>query len=132
MFEDMGYRDARALDAMQAAAGPFLADGLADGSYHGFLVEDGQGHVVAGGGVALVPFQPHPRDPSSRRAFILNMFTEPEHRRRGLARRLLETMLAWCREQGFKAVSLHASDAGRPLYEALGFVPTNELRLFLD
>jgi hypothetical protein len=29
-------------------------------------------------------------------------------------------------------VSLHASDFGRPLYESLGFRPTNEMRLKLD
>ncbi len=131
MFEDMGYRDVATLDVMQAAAEPFMAQGLADGSYRGFLVEDERGDVVAGGGVALVPFQPHPRDPTSRRAFILNMFTEPAHRRRGLARRLMQAMVTWCREQGFQAVSLHASDEGRPLYEALGFTPTNEMRLLL-
>lgn len=131
MFEDMGYRNAPALDVMERAAEPFLAAGLADGSYQGWLFEDGAGRVVAGGGIALLPFQPHPRDPTSRRAFILNMFTEPEHRRRGLARRLMEAMVAWCREQGFQAVSLHASDEGRALYQSLGFEPTNEMRLFL-
>ena len=49
------------------------------------------------------------------------MYTEPEHRRRGLARRLMAEMIAWCRAAGLGSVSLHASDAGRPLYEALGF-----------
>jgi len=38
-------------------------------------------------------------------------------------------MLEWCREAGYKNVSLHASDEGRPLYESMGFVPTNEMRL---
>jgi hypothetical protein len=40
-------------------------------------------------------------------------------------------MIAWCREQGYKTVALHASDEGRPLYESLGFQPTNEMRLHL-
>jgi GNAT superfamily N-acetyltransferase len=62
---------------------------------------------------------------------ILNMFTEPTFRRRGLARMLMQTMIAWCREQGYKTVALHASDEGRPLYESLGFQPTNEMRLHL-
>jgi hypothetical protein len=34
----------------------------------------------------------------------------------------------WSREQGFDRVVLHASDAGRPLYEKIGFKPTNEMR----
>ena len=32
-------------------------------------------------------------------------------------------------ERGVKRVVLHASDAGRALYERLGFVATNEMRL---
>jgi GNAT superfamily N-acetyltransferase len=65
------------------------------------------------------------------RGFVLNMYTEPAYRRRGLAKQVLESIIAWCREQGFKAVLLHASDAGRGLYEQMGFEPTNEMRLLL-
>lgn len=41
-------------------------------------------------------------------------------------------MIEWCREQGFREVSLHASDEGRGRYEQLGFQPTNEMRLSLQ
>jgi GNAT superfamily N-acetyltransferase len=131
MFADMGYGDEAGRDAMVAAALPFIEAGLRDGSYRGWLVEDG-GRVVAGGGVIVVGFQPTPLDPSPRRAWVLNMYTEPEYRRRGLAKQLMQNMIAWCREQGFKHVFLHASEAGRPLYEQLGFGPTNEMRLVLE
>jgi hypothetical protein len=40
-------------------------------------------------------------------------------------------MTQWLKEQGFGSVVLHASDEGRPLYESLGFQPTNEMRLSL-
>jgi hypothetical protein len=43
----------------------------------------------------------------------------------------MEIMISWCREQDFANVGLHASDEGRPLYEKLGFQPTNEMRLDL-
>jgi len=59
------------------------------------------------------------------------MYTQPVARRQGLARRLLETMVEWCRQEGFGSVSLHTSEFGRPLYESLGFAPTNEMRLTL-
>jgi predicted GNAT family acetyltransferase len=59
------------------------------------------------------------------------MYTDPDHRRRGLAKSIIEAMTCWCREQGFGWVSLHASDAGRHIYENLGFKPTNEMRLVL-
>jgi hypothetical protein len=40
----------------------------------------------------------------------------------------METALDWCSRNGYAEVTLRASDAGRPLYEALGFEPTNEMR----
>ncbi len=131
MFEDMGYRDPQALDVMLAVSTPLLQRGLEDGTYRGWLVEDHQGAIVAGGGVILLQFQPHPMDPRPERAWVVNMFTEPEHRRRRLARLLMDTLIAWCREEGLRFLFLHASDEGKPLYEELGFISTNEMRLEL-
>ena len=37
-------------------------------------------------------------------------------------------VLAWTRDEGIASVVLHASDAGRRLYEDLGFLATNEMR----
>ncbi len=87
--------------------------------------------MVAGGGIVILHWPAHPSDPRDSKAMILNMYTEPEFRRQGLARRLMEVMISWCREQGYRTVSLHASDYGRPLYESLGFKPTNEMRVSL-
>jgi GNAT superfamily N-acetyltransferase len=61
----------------------------------------------------------------------MNVFTEPEYRRLGLARRLMVTMLDWLRQEKFGTVSLHASEYGRSLYESLGFEATNEMRMSL-
>ena len=131
MFADMGYGDETARDGMASAARPFIEAALKDGSYRGWLVEVGD-RVVAGGGLAIVGFQPTPLDPAQRRVWVLNMYTEPAYRRRGFARGILQSMIDWCREQGLRSVSLHASDAGRPLYELLGFKPTNEMRLVFE
>ena len=131
MFADMGENDPAALDAMEAGSRPIFARGLADGSYRGWLAVDETGRVVAGGGVILWPYHSSPRAPEPRRAWIVNMYTEPAFRRQGLARRLMESMIGWCRRERMPEVYLHASDEGRPLYYALGFKPTNEMRLAL-
>ena len=89
------------------------------------------GRIAAGGGIAFAPFQPTPFDLSQRRAWVVNVYTEPAFRRRGLATQVLEAVIGWCREEKMKAVFLHASDAGRPLYDSLGFTPTTEMRLVL-
>jgi GNAT superfamily N-acetyltransferase len=130
MFSEMGFRDNAALDAMEATSAPFIKAGIESGSYRGWLVESAEG-VIAGGGVVITGFPSAPQDPKPCRAWILNMYTEPEYRGHGMAKSIMEAMISWCRDEGFGWVSLHASDAGRHLYETLGFKPTNEMRLML-
>jgi len=57
------------------------------------------------------------------------VYTEAECRKRGIARQVMQTILAWIKERGLRAVNLHASAEGRGLYEKLGFEATNEMRL---
>ena len=130
MFSDMGFREEAALAAMEATSTAFMKAGLESGSYRGWLAQT-QAGVVAGGGVLIVGFPSAPQDPSPRRAWIINMYTEPQYRGCGLGRAILEAVVAWCREQGFECVFLHASSAGRHLYETMGFEPSNEMRLLL-
>ena len=129
MFQDMGEGTPEELDNMVEATAPWLAQALADGSYLGWLAEDAQGRVAAGGGVLISSWPASPRDPYTRRALIINVYTEPEFRRQGLARQIMYVILEGLKDNDFRSVVLHASDAGRHLYEALGFVPTNEMRL---
>jgi GNAT superfamily N-acetyltransferase len=86
---------------------------------------------VGGGAIVISPWPSHPYDGRCRRATILNVYTHPDHRKQGIGRQLMQTMIDWCRQQGFSFVSLHASKHGRHLYETLGFEPTNEMRLNL-
>lgn len=131
MFEEMGFRDPAALETMQVISTDLLKRGLEDGTYRGWLAATPEGRIVAGGGVIVLTFQPHPIDPRPQRAWVVNMFTEPEYQRRGLARLLVREMIAWCRAQGMRYLYLHASDAGRSLYESMGFIANNEMRLAL-
>lgn len=129
MFEDMGYTDIEALDAVVTVSTPLIEKGLRDGTYRAWFAVDEVGQVVAGAGIITLTFQPHARDPRAERTWIVNVFTEPEHRRKGLARQVVQAAIDWCRGEGMKIVFLHASDEGRALYENLGFQPTGEMRL---
>src|ERR1035438_1830461 len=117
---------------MVEVAGPFLARALADGSYHHWLALPMSGGVAGGGGVMLGPWPANPKDACTERAVILNVYTEPEFRKQGIARQVMLAILAWVKQQGLRAVNLHASDEGRSLYEQLGFETTNEMRLKFD
>jgi len=111
---------------------PYVRRALAEGAYRGWLACTADGQIVAGGGLILHQWLARPHDYDPRRAYVLNVYTEPAYRRRGLARRIVTTIVEWCRQQGIARVFLHASRHGQPLYEAMGFEPTNEMRLKLD
>lgn len=138
MFQDMGQLPAAAFEPLRVAAERVLVEALARGEYVGWLLapEDEPARVVAGAGVQLRNVLPHPVElgggrvgvAAGRHGIVLNVFTEPDWRRRGLAEWLMRHVLAWAREQRLDRLVLHASEEGRSLYQRLGFVATNEMR----
>jgi GNAT superfamily N-acetyltransferase len=63
---------------------------------------------------------------------VYNVYTEPSHRRRGLAKALMETLHDWCRTAGYNSVGLAASADGRTLYQSLGYQESQEPYMFLS
>jgi ribosomal protein S18 acetylase RimI-like enzyme len=145
MFRDMGYRDQDALDSMSVRFRPWLRGKMEAGEYLawfalapdstiaaglGLWLMDWPPHMAAGGAPHMaVTGTPHIAAGAAWRANILNVYTEPEHRRRGMARALMQIALEWCAANQIGAVIPHASNEGSALYESLGFTPTNEMRL---
>ena len=132
MFRDMGRTaGADAEAALAEATASYLAEALPAGEYAGWLAVAPDGAVVGGAGVQLRPIVPRPGPGgavlTAPQALLLNVYTEPAWRRRGIAERLVRAALAWADARGASGVVLHASDAGRALYERLGFRPTNEM-----
>ena len=132
MFADMGRGDAAQHTKMLEATEVYLRSAMPAGRYTAWLAENTAGRVGAGAGVAISDWPGSPDDPTGKRALVLNVYTEPEFRRQGIARRLMLAVIAWACEQGLRSLSLHASDFGRALYEELGFRQTNEMRLYLN
>lgn len=131
MFKDMGYNDDAALDLMSAKFKVWLLEHMNAADYHAWLVSAVDGSIAAGAGLWLMDWPPHMLGKAARRGNILNVYTAERFRRRGLARELMEAVLQWCRENGVDTVILHASPAGKSLYESIGFAATNEMRLRL-
>jgi GNAT superfamily N-acetyltransferase len=126
MFRDAGYADAECA----AMARPFrrwLAPRLADGSYFGFIAAL-EHQSIAGIGLMIIDWPPHPSHPlEDRRGYLLNLFVQPEHRRRGVARALLNASEREFARFGVAYVILHATSMGRPLYERSGWAQTTEM-----
>lgn len=135
MWRDMGRLHADAFDAMVDATVPALARLMAAGEYHAWVLApaDDPATIVAGAGIQLREQLAFPVDDgravrAGQQGRVLNVYTDPAWRRRGCAERLMQALLAWSETRGLASVVLNASADGRPLYEGLGFVPTNEMR----
>jgi GNAT superfamily N-acetyltransferase len=138
MFQDMGLVPEPLFDTYRTNCEVRLREQLSSGEYVGWLASphDFPEKIVAGTGVQLRRVLPHPVCESNgeitiadgRHAIVLNVFTEPEWRRRGIATLLMKEIIAWAETERVDRLVLHASDEGRALYERLGFVQTNEMR----
>jgi GNAT superfamily N-acetyltransferase len=69
--------------------------------------------------------------PTGDTAGISLMATAPKHQRKGMGRALLTQVIADYRRRGVARFHLGATDAGRPLYESLGFEPVADLPVWV-
>ena len=130
MFTDMGI-DPTLVTTMEAPFRIWIAEEFSAGRFTTWFACADDGQVIAGAGLWLYQWIPSPLAPQTVRAYILNVYTERAYRQQGIARRLIEEIIAYCREKGYATVLLHASKQGRPIYEALDFKQTNEMRFDL-
>lgn len=138
MFQEMGEISPDTFEILRAKSRQRLHDLLVRGEYIGWLAISARHPeiIAGGGGVQLREVLPHPKEGNKiaegRHAIIINVFTEPDWRRRSVAVRLLQAIITWARAERLDRLVLHASEAGRSLYARLGFVSTNEMRLAGD
>lgn len=134
MYRSMGEINESNEAELANAAIAYFRSALPSGEYVAWVaVPVGAGdQVVAGAGLLVRPMIPRPA-PNGKievhEGTVVNVYTEPAWRRRGIAAHVMKHVLDYARENQINRVSLHASADGRPLYESLGFAPTNEMRL---
>lgn len=133
MFREMGELQPSVEPELLDASAAYFATALPAGEYAAWLARDSGGDVVGGAGVQRRSLLPRPTPGGAAlllglEGVVLNVYVEPEWRRRGVARALMRTILDWAPAAGIVRLVLHPSAEGRALYESMGFVPTNELR----
>lgn len=131
MFGEMKFGIPQRIAEMAIQYEAWLKDNMPTDIYrHWWAIVDEK--IWAGAGLGLQPWQPTARDPHLIHAYIDNIYTLPNSRRQGIARQLVQHLLAESRADGIHVFKLHASADGANLYRNLGFEPTSEMRLNLD
>ena len=103
----------------------YYQEALKNGNHLAYLIFDEEMFVGAGG-ISYFRVMPTYHNPTGRKAYIMNMYTKPDYRRRGIAFRTLDLLVADARAKGITAISLEATDMGRLLYAKYGFIKMND------
>lgn len=130
MWIDNGMTQNDFIADWKAQTRAFMEDAECNSRGRAF-VADADGAVV-GTAQCLLSRKLYPQalKPDVRKdGYIWGVYVNPTHRRSGLATRLTEACVHYLKEIGCTRVILHASKTGQPVYEALGFGMTNEMRL---
>lgn len=130
MFAEDGI-DAAVIRKASGMYRDWLAGALATDAYIGWLAEEDDA-VIGSIGLWLIPWPHHPKHPGNNlRGYVTNMWVDAAHRRKGAGRQLVEAATTEAKARGVTWMVLHATDAGRPLYESMGWRAGNEMVLKL-
>ncbi|MGW6280486.1 GNAT family N-acetyltransferase [Kribbella sp. NPDC055071] len=91
-------------------------------TFAAYVVDDPAAGVVACAAGTVFVHAPGPSDLTTVRGHLYNVSTDPEFRRRGLARACVTALMDWFRDEAaVGVVELHATEDGLDLYRSLGF-----------
>lgn len=128
MFEEVGkHREADFRPDWRARFVEYCTGRMRAGDLR-FFVADEAGRVAGCAGAVVrdgYPLEIH----GIRNGYIFGVSVRTHVRKRGIATALTKACVDWLEQTGTARVLLHASPSGRPIYERMGFVPTNEMEL---
>lgn len=104
-----------------------LQDEMPRGLCHAWVVEDDNKVAIASGAISIYSFTASPEDPAYTGAYVHSIYTEKQHRGNKLSTLIVKEAISFCQDKGISRMLLIASDAGRPIYEKIGFEPITTL-----
>lgn len=125
LTELLGQQSQDAVDSLAQQLITYFQNAVAAHQYVGIIARQGNNLVATGGMV----FREQPgsfKNPSGKTAYILNMYTIPGFRRRGISTAVMEKLMEIAQDKGYNFFELHATPDGEPLYKKLGYYRHSE------
>lgn len=117
-------------DAELAASNRAYFDRAAAAGAMEMCVAETGGTAVACAAICYHDEMPSPDNPSGRCGHIMNVFTAPAMRRRGIAGTLVRHLVAKARERGCRHITLETTPGARALYGSLGFRQFDDMLVY--
>lgn len=93
---------------------------MKDGTFVSWLALDGN-NIIGTSGMSFVEKPPYFGCPSGKIGLLSSMFTNPNYRRKGIAKELLSRVINEAKQYGCGTIQITASDMGVKLYTNFGF-----------
>ncbi len=84
------------------------------------IAEDNQ-KAVATSSVIFQKYPPAFNNTQGMRAYVTNVYTEPNYRRQGINTKLLDKLVEEVKKRGISYIWLWSTEQGTPLYKKYGF-----------
>lgn len=94
---------------------------MREGTFVSWIAVDGD-KIIGTSGMSFVEKPPYFGCPNGKIGLLSSMFTNPDYRRKGIAKELLRRVVEEARKYGCGTIQITASDMGVKLYTAYGFV----------
>lgn len=120
MTDHWGKQDEQTESNLRTALSQFFESEMQSNTYLTWLAFDGT-TCVAAGGMKIIQKPGSFRLPDGKTGYIMNMYTIPAYRRKGIATEILNKLLESGRAMGIKLFELHATQEGEPVYIKEGF-----------
>jgi len=101
----------------------YIENGLKDGSFVAWAAMNTHSKIVAASGLTFYTLPPNDWCPNGKTAYIGNVYTLPEYRRKGIAKHLIALDIEEAKKNGCQRILLDAmhSNADKSIYEKFGF-----------
>ena len=100
-------------------------DYFKNGDHTTVLALDGN-RVIGCATICYIHIMPTFDHPTGKRAHLMNVYTNKEWQRQGIAMKMVSMLIDEAKKRGVTEISLDATEEGRPLYKKLGFVDSEE------
>lgn len=117
--------DSADMSEVKAQSYDYYRKAILNGECIVYLVFDDD-KLVGCGGVSFFRVMPTCHNPTGKKAYLMNIYTSPEYRRKGIAYKTLDLLIKATREKGINHITLESTAMGRPMYEKYGFTKMND------
>ena len=100
-------------------------DYFLNGAQTTVLALDG-GRIAGCASISYITIMPTFSHPTGKRAHLMNVYSDPDYRRQGIAKKMVTMLIDEAWNRGATEISLDSTKVGRPFYEKLGFHSSTE------